>query len=98
MQAQDSNLKNTIFLLQQETEERYRKLRAEIDDAQTANLSLMQRMQVLEKENRSLRREVAKIPKSPVSESDLAKLSEALIDRIKTVDKKRAGDNKALVD
>ncbi|MDA7660207.1 LysM peptidoglycan-binding domain-containing protein [Verrucomicrobia bacterium] len=98
LQAQDSNLKNTIFLLQQETEERYRKLRAEIDDAQTANLSLMQRMQALEKENRSLRREVAKIPKSPVSESDLAKLSEALIDRIKTVDKKRAGDNKALVD
>jgi predicted phage tail protein len=98
LQAQDPDFKNTIFLLRQETEERYRKLKAELEDAQAANLSLMERMQTLEKENRSLRREVAKIPKSPVSEADLKILSEELIDRIKTVDKQRASDNKALVD
>ncbi|MBT5928335.1 MAG: LysM peptidoglycan-binding domain-containing protein, partial [Verrucomicrobia bacterium] len=98
VQAQDSNLKNTLFLLRQESEERYRKLRAELEDAQAANISLMQRMEALEKENRSLRRDVAKIPTSPVSEDDLKKLSSELIDRIKTVDKRRADDNKALVD
>ena len=98
LQAQNSNLENIISLLRQETEERYRKLRAELDDAQAANISLMQRMEALERENRSLRREIAKIPTSPVSEADLKKLSEELVDRIKTVDKQRASDNKALVD
>lgn len=98
MQAQNQNLNNTILLLRQEADERYRKLRAELEDAQSANISLMQRMEALEKENRSLRREIAKIPKSPVSDADFKRLSEELIDRIKTVDKQRASDNKALVD
>jgi nucleoid-associated protein YgaU len=98
LQAQNQNLNNTILLLRQEADERYRKLRAELEDAQSANISLMQRMEALEKENRSLRREIAKIPKSPVSDADFKRLSEELIDRIKTVDKQRASDNKALVD
>ncbi len=98
VQAQDQNLNNTIYLLRQENDERYRKLKSALDDAQAANLSLMQRMEALEKENRSLRREISKIPVSPVSEADLKKLSDELIDRIKTVDSQRASDNKALVD
>jgi len=96
--AQTENLKNTIYLWRQESEERYRQLKADLEDAQEANNALLKRMEALERENRSLRSNLAKVPTAPVSETDLKRLSDQLLERIKTVDAQRAEDNRLLVE
>ena len=96
LKAQGQNLQSTIYLLRQESDERYRKLKAELEDAQQANLSLVRRLEALEEENRSLRNSMNKLPTNPVGESDVKKLSVALEEQIKAVDDKRAEDNKII--
>jgi hypothetical protein len=95
--AQDSSDSQSFRLLQQESEERYRKLLAEIEDLQAANLALLQRMDGLERDNRDLRSKLAALPQSAISDADLNKVSQELIERIRTVDSKRAEDNRVLV-
>lgn len=96
LMAQEQNVQSTIYLLRQESDERYRKLKAELEDAQQANLALVRRLEALEEENRSLRSSIKKLPAHLVSESDAKKLSDALVDQIKAVDNKRAEDNRII--
>ena len=96
LQGQGQSVQSTIYLLRQESDERYRKLKAELEDAQQANLTLLRRLEALEEENRSLRNSIKKLPTNLVSESDAKKLSDALVDEIKSVDKSRADDNKII--
>jgi len=96
LQGQDQSVQSTIYLLRQESDERYRKLKAELEDAQQANLTLVRRLEALEDENRSLRNSIKKLPANLVSESDAKKLSDALVDQIKSVDKSRSDDNKII--
>lgn len=97
LQAQDVPSQQAIALLQQESEERYRSLKAALEDLQAAHIALLQRMDALEKENRELQAKVAVLPKTAVSDSDLRQVSDALLERIRSVDQKRADDNKVLV-
>ena len=94
LQAQDVPSQQAVALLQQESEERYRSLKAALEDLQTAHIALLQRMDALEKENRELQAKVAVLPKTAVSDSDLQQVSDALLERIRSVDQKRADDNK----
>jgi chromosome segregation ATPase len=94
--AQEQSVQSTIYLLRQESDERYRKLSAELEDAQQANLTLVRRLEALEEENRSLRNSINKLPADLVTESDAKKLSDALVEQIKSVDGKRAEDNKII--
>lgn len=94
--GQDQNLQSTLYLLRQESDERYRMLKAELEDAQQANLALVRRLETLEEENRSLRNSIRKIPDNLVTESDAKKLSDALVEQIQKVDDKRAQDNKII--
>jgi chromosome segregation ATPase len=96
LMAQEQSVQSTIYLLRQESEERYRKLSAELEDAQQANLTLVRRLEALEEENRSLRNSINKLPADLVTESDAKKLSDALVEQIKSVDGKRAEDNKII--
>lgn len=96
LMAQEQSVQSTIYLLRQESEERYRKLTAELEDAQRANLTLVRRLEALEEENRSLRNSINKLPADLVTESDAKKLSDALVEQIKSVDSKRAEDNKII--
>ena len=59
LQAQDVPSQQAVALLQQESEERYRSLKAALEDLQTAHIALLQRMDALEKENRELQAKVA---------------------------------------
>ena len=95
--AENQGLQNTLYLSQQESEERYRSLRAELEDAQAANLALLKRMEAIEKENRVLRAGLSRLPASAATEVDLKKMADELVKRIKQVDQKRSGDNIALV-
>jgi hypothetical protein len=97
LQAQNVPSQQAVALLQQESEERYRNLKAALEDLQAAHIALLQRMDALEKENRELRSKVAILPKTAVSDSDLQQVSDALLERIRSVDQKRADDNKVLV-
>ena len=94
LQAQEPSVQSTIYLLRQESEERYRKLKAELEDTQEANLNLLRRIETLEEENRSLRNSMNKVPTDVVTEIDLKKWSDALIEQIQSVDDKRAAENK----
>jgi chromosome segregation ATPase len=96
LMAQEQSVQSTIYLLRQESDERYRKLSAELEDAQRANLTLVRRLEALEEENRSLRNSINKLPADLVTESDAKKLSDALVEQIKSVDSKRAEDNKII--
>ena len=96
LMAQEQSVQSTIYLLRQESDERYRKLSAELEDAQQANLTLVRRLEALEEENRSLRNSINKLPADLVTESDAKKLSDALVEQIKSVDGKRAEDNKII--
>lgn len=96
LMAQEQSVQSTIYLLRQESDERYRKLSAELEDAQRANLTLVRRLEALEEENRSLRNSINKLPADLVTESDAKKLSDALVEQIKSVDGKRAEDNKII--
>jgi len=96
LMAQEQSVQSTIYLLRQESDERYRKLSAELEDAQQANLTLVRRLEALEEENRSLRNSINKLPADLVTESDAKKLSDALVEQIKSVDSKRAEDNKII--
>lgn len=96
LMAQEQSVQSTIYLLRQESEERYRKLTAELEDVQRANLTLVRRLEALEEENRSLRNSINKLPADLVTESDAKKLSDALVEQIKSVDSKRAEDNKII--
>jgi len=97
LQAQDVPSQQAVVLLQQESKERYRSLKAAMEDLQAAHIALLQRMDALEKENRELKAKVAVLPKTAVSDSDLQQVSDALLERIRSVDQKRADDNKVLV-
>jgi len=96
LMVQEQSVQSTIYLLRQESDERYRKLSAELEDAQQANLTLVRRLEALEEENRSLRNSINKLPADLVTESDAKKLSDALVEQIKSVDSKRAEDNKII--
>ena len=52
---------------------------------------------MLWKKNLELQAKVAVLPKTAVSDSDLQQVSDALLERIRSVDQKRADDNKVLV-
>ena len=48
LQAQDVPSQQAVALLQQESEERYRSLKAALEDLQAAHIALLQRMDALE--------------------------------------------------
>ena len=59
-------------------EERYRSLKAALEDLRMTHIALLQRMDALEKEDRELQAKVAVLPKTAVSDSDLQQVSDAV--------------------
>lgn len=86
------------YAAQQQQEERWRKLRADMDDALTTQEVLRKRIQSLEEENRSLRNELTRQSSSGVSPEEFNRVIKELSQRLKEVDDKRVSDNKTVIE
>ena len=86
------------YAAQQQQEERWRKLRADLDDAQTTQEVLRKRIHSLEEDNRALRNELTRQTGSGVSPEEFNRVVKELSQKLKEVDDKRVSDNKILIE
>ena len=85
------------YASQQQEEERWRRLSAQMDDMEATQEVLRNRITALETENRSLRADLSRAGSAGVTPGEFQRVIGELTAKIKEVDDKRIADNQALL-
>lgn len=84
------------YAAQQQDEERWRKLSAQMEELANTTESFRKRIQTLEEENRTLRSELSRKSEGAVSPDEFTRALKEIGDKLKELDNKRVNDNKTL--
>lgn len=84
------------YAAQQQEEERWRKLSAQMEELANTTESFRIRIQTLEEENRTLRSELSRKSEGAVSPDEFTRAMKEVGDKLKELDDKRVSDNKTL--
>jgi len=83
---------------QQQAEERWRKLSAQMEELLSTQEVLRKRISALEDENRGLRADVSRAASAGVAPEEFQRVIKEITGKLKEVDDKRVSDNKALLE
>lgn len=86
----------TAYAERQQQEERWNRLSAQVQELLESQDAMRRRIQALEEENRSLRKDISEARNSSLSGAQLDKIANDLNKRIMEVDKKRVDDLKSV--
>lgn len=92
--AQDDAARAAAIAEREASEERYKRLNAQIEDLQAANVSLRHELSAIKEEIRFLREESSKSGNNYVTRQELRELALT----VKEIDQKRDADNKRVLD
>ncbi len=95
--AQNRSASTANFVAQQQAEERYRRLYTIVEDLQSANVVLQQRVERLESQLQRAIKSLNDKQAEAVTSSQLEVLSKKLTQELKSLDDKRLADNKKIL-